>query len=210
MEKKKTVSYWIFLLVRVFSIILIVVTIINGHWLGTFNAGLTLFVTFLPNILQKKWNIVYPIELWIVALLFVMAALIFGEVFDFYYRFVWWDAALHTLSGFVIAMIAFIVVKQLNENIDIRVTLSPLFIALFAVCFSMSIGVVWEIFEYTMDSAFGTNMQKSGLVDTMQDLIVCTIGSVTVGIMGYTHLKTGKNNMIGRMMDKQEKISLEK
>jgi hypothetical protein len=207
MSKKRTASFWLFVGIRVFSIILIIVTMFTGHWLGMFNAGLTLFVTFIPNILQKKWNIVYPIELWVVVLLFVMAALIFGEVFDFYYKFGWWDDVLHVLSGFVIAMVAFIFIKQLNENADIRVTLSPFFAALFAVSFSMAISVVWEIFEYSMDTWFGTNMQKSGLVDTMHDLIVATIGAVIVGVMGYLYLKNGANNLIGRMIEKQEKLS---
>jgi hypothetical protein len=207
MSKKRTASFWLFVGIRVFSIILIIVTMFTGHWLGMFNAGLTLFVTFIPNILQKKWNIVYPIELWVVVLLFVMAALIFGEAFDFYYKFGWWDDVLHVLSGFVIAMVAFIFIKQLNENADIRVTLSPFFAALFAVSFSMAISVVWEIFEYSMDTWFGTNMQKSGLVDTMHDLIVATIGAVIVGVMGYLYLKNGANNLIGRMIEKQEKLS---
>jgi hypothetical protein len=207
MSKKKTASFWLFVGIRVFSIVLIAVTMFTGHWVGMFNAGLTLFVTFIPNILQKKWNIVYPIEIWVVVLLFVMAALIFGEIFDFYYKFGWWDDVLHTLSGFVIAMVAFIFIKQLNENVDIRVTLSPFFAALFAVSFSMAISVVWEIFEYSMDTWFGVNMQKSGLVDTMNDLIVATIGAVIVGVMGYLYLKNGANNLIGRIIEKQEKLN---
>lgn len=208
MKENKTTSHWIFWTVRIFSIVLIVLTVITGHWLGTLNASLTLFVTFLPNILQKKWNVVYPSEIWFVTLLFVMAALIFGEIFDFYYKFALWDAILHTISGFVIALVAFIIIKQLND-IDVRVDLSPFFVALFAVSFSLAIGVVWEIFEFSMDQFFGTNMQKSGLMDTMQDLIVCTIGAVIVGTMGYLHLKHGRNNMVGRMMEKQEEISQE-
>ena len=71
----------------------------------------------------------------------------------------------------------------------------------------MAIAVVWEIFEYSMDTFLGTNMQKSGLVDTMEDLIVATIGAVTVGVLGYLYLKYGKNNMVGRMIEKQEKMS---
>jgi len=207
MTKNKNVTYWIFVSARVFSVVLMAITIYTGHWLGFFNAGLTLFVTFLPNILKKRWNILYPSEIWIVTLLFVMAALIFGEIFNFYYKFEAWDTVLHTLSGFVIAMVAFIIVKQLNEEVDIRVTLSPFFVALFAVSFSMAVAVVWEIFEYAMDIWFGTNMQKSGLVDTMEDLIVATIGALIVGILGYLYLKHGNNNMVGRMIEKQEKMS---
>jgi len=208
MIKNKNITYWIFVGVRVFSTVLMAVTLYTGHWLGLFNASLTLFVTFLPNILKKQWNITYPGEIWIVTLLFVMAALIFGEIFDFYYKFAAWDTILHTLSGFVIAMVAFIIVKQLNEDMDIRVTLSPFFTALFAVCFSMAIAVVWEIFEYVMDMSFGTNMQKSGLVDTMEDLIVATIGALIVGLLGYLYLKHGNNNMVGRMIEKQEKNNI--
>ncbi len=210
MKENKSAAYWTFVIVRVFSVVLMAITLYTGHWLGFFNASLTLFVTFLPNILKKRWNIVYPSEIWVVTLLFVMAALIFGEIFNFYYKFEAWDTILHTLSGFVIAMVAFIIVKQLNEEVDIRVTLSPFFVSLFAVCFSMAVAVVWEIFEYAMDTWFGTNMQKSGLVDTMEDLIVATIGALIVGVLGYLYLKHGKNNMVGRMIEKQEKISTSK
>lgn len=198
----------IFFLVKFLSLVLIGITFVTGNWLGFFNSGLTLFVAYLPNILKRRWNIVYPNEIWIVTLLFVMCALIFGEIFNFYYAFWWWDAALHTLSGFVIALVAFIIVKQLNEAIDIRVTLSPFFVALFAVSFSMAVGVVWEIFEFSMDQFFGTAMQKSGLVDTMWDLIVCTIGSVVVGVMGYVYLKRGKRNIVGDIIEKQESLNL--
>ena len=196
----------IFFLVKIFSLILIVVTFFSGNWLGFFNSGFTFFVAYVPHVLKKRWNIVYPNEIWVVTLLFVMSALIFGEIFNFYYRFWWWDMTLHTLSGFVIAMIAFIIIDQLNETVDIRVVLSPFFVVLFAVCFSIAIGVVWEIFEFTMDQNFGTNMQKNGLVDTMWDLIVCTIGSVIVGTLGYVHLKKGKNNIVGCMIEKQSQI----
>jgi hypothetical protein len=210
MQEKKgehIVAFWIFVGVRVFSIVLMAITLYTEHWLGFFNASLTLFVTFLPNILKKRWNIIYPSEIWVVTLLFVMAALIFGEIFDFYYKFEAWDAILHMLSGFVIAMVAFIIVKQLHEDVDIRVTLSPFFVSLFAVSFSMAVGVVWEIFEYLMDVWFGTNMQKSGLVDTMEDLIVATIGALIVGLLGYLYLKYGNNNMVGRMIEKQERMT---
>ncbi len=210
MKKNKSAAYWTFVIVRVFSVILMAITLYTGHWLGFFNAGLTMFVTFLPNILKKRWNIIYPNEIWVVTLLFVMAALIFGEIFDFYYKFESWDTILHTLSGFVIAMVAFIIVKQLNEEVDIRVTLGSFFVALFAVCFSMAVAVVWEIFEYVIDTLFGTNMQKSGLVDTMEDLIVATIGALIVGVLGYLYLKYGKNNMVGRMIEKQEELSISK
>jgi hypothetical protein len=208
MTSKKTVSYWLFVGIRVFSIILIGVTMFTGHWLGMFNATLTLFVTFMPNILQRRWNIVYPIEIWVVVLLFVMAALIFGEIFNFYYKFYWWDDILHVLSGFVIAMLAFIFIKQLNDNR--HVNLNPFFAVLFAVSFSMAIAVIWEIFEYTMDQLFGTNMQKTGLDDTMHDLIVATIGAMIVGIMGFLYLKKGSNNIIGRMLEKQKHLESQK
>jgi hypothetical protein len=53
----------------------------------------------------------------------------------------------------------------------------------------LSIGALWEIFEFLMDSLFGLNMQKSGLIDTMWDLIVDALGALVISILGYLYLK---------------------
>ena len=118
-------------------------------------------------------------------------SLFFGEVLDFYYRYWWWDILLlHAQSGFLLGITGFLLVYVLNANENINFDLSPGFIALFAAMFAVSMGTIWEIFEYLMDQSFNLNMQKSGLHDTMSDLIVDSIGALVIAVMGYGFLKT--------------------
>ncbi len=98
---------------------------------------------------------------------------------------------LHTLSGVILGFVGFILIYILNREEDIDVILSPLFIAVFTFTFAVSFGVFWEIFEYAMDTMFGFNMQKSGLVDTMWDLIADCIGGGIASFYGYMYLKNG-------------------
>lgn len=197
---QKTKEHIVFKTVKILSVGLIIWAVFNTNWLLAYNAGLTLIVAFFPQILQKKWNVSYPGAIDVSILLFVVCALIFGEAFNFYYKFAWWDVALHTFSGVIIALVAFIIIKQLND-IDMRVSLSPIFVALFALSFAMLFGSVWEIFEYMSDQLFNTNMQKNGLDDTMQDLIVSLVGATTVSIFGYFYVKYGTKNFVGKMVE---------
>ncbi len=135
-----------------------------------------------------------PSEIQIVAVLFIFATLFLGEIRDYYDRFWWWDAALHTTSGLLLGMLGFMSVYMLNEDRNVDLHMRPLFVALFAFFFAVGIGAIWEIFEFAMDEWFGTNMQPatpgdpSGLSDTMHDLIVDTVGAAIVSIGGWRYL----------------------
>ena len=67
--------------------------------------------------------------------------------------------------------------------------MSPLLIALFSFTFSLALGALWEIFEFSMDQIFLTNMQTSGVVDTMWDLIADALGAFSMSVIGFLHLK---------------------
>lgn len=149
-----------------------------------------LLITFSPALLHTRYRIRIPYEFETLAVIFVCLSLFFGEVLDFYNRYWWWDLFLHAWSAFLLGIMGFVLVYVLNENENINFDLSPVFIALFAFTFAISVGVLWEIFEYFMDQTFGMNMQKSGLHDTMWDLIVDTAGAATMAILGYGYLQT--------------------
>lgn len=106
--------------------------------------------------------------------------------------------ALHTTSGFLLGIIGFLMVHVLNETEEIGMHMKPGFVAFFAFLFAVGFGVIWEIFEFAMDSFFGMNMQKlmlgdpSGLTDTMWDLMVDAVGALTIAIIGYLYIKKGK------------------
>ena len=97
---------------------------------------------------------------------------------------------LHTLSGAIIGAIGFSLVYMLNEKDRVAMKLSPVFVAIFSFGFALSIGTLWEIFEFLMDSLFGFDMQKSGLIDTMWDLIVDALGALVISVLGYLYLKS--------------------
>ena len=156
------------------------------------------------DFLSKRSKLKYPVELEIIIVLFLFASMFLGDIRGFYETFPWWDTMLHTLSGVVLALIALLLVYTLNQRHRESLHLSPFFVALFAFSFAIMLGVLWEIFEFTMDQVFGMNTQitETGVVDTMWDLIVDTLGALIVAIAGYIYLKFGKKGVVGKTMDR--------
>ncbi|HEY9032781.1 MAG TPA: hypothetical protein VIN71_02500 [Pseudomonadales bacterium] len=167
----------------------------RGQWLTLLIALVILAITLLPVLLEKRFRLFIPPPFQLLTVAFVFASLFLGEVRGYYTRFWWWDIALHTSSGFLLGIVGFLLVHVLNEIEDTGVHMRPGFVAFFAFLFALGIGALWEIFEFTMDSLFGMNMQKpmlgdpSGLTDTMFDLVVDAIGALVISLYGYQHLK---------------------
>jgi uncharacterized membrane protein len=162
-----------------------------------------LVITFMPLLLPNRDKVHVPYEFESLAIIFICLALFFGEVLDFYNRYWWWDLFLHAWSGFLLGITGFVLVYVLNENQNINFDLSPGFIALFACLFGIGMGTVWEIFEYVMDQSFGLNMQKSGLDDTMWDLILDTLGAMVIAVLGYRYLQTHEtDSFLERWIDR--------
>ena len=151
----------------------------------------------LPSFLYKKFHVTIPSNTIIAYLIFLYAAIVLGEVRSFYYRFEHWDTVLHAFSAGMLGSLGFDVVNFLNKSDTIKLQLSPFFVALFAFCFAISIGVLWEIYEFSFDGILGLNMQKFrledgtnligrlALVDTMDDLIIDCIGAFVTSVIGY-------------------------
>lgn len=202
---------------RVFRILLILaifITIYMGSWLNLFIAILALFLTHLPYVIANKWKIYLPPEMQLTILLFLFGSMFLGELNNFYERFWWWDVMLHTMSGVILGYTGFALVFTLNSEEKVQVNLSPIFVVIFAYTFAIAVGAVWEIFEFTMDSIFGLNMQKSGLVDTMWDLIVDSLGGLFASVKSYKYLKTGSSSFfirgIRKFLSKNRKTKIEK
>ncbi len=177
--------------------------LIGEQYQAAMETILILVITYLPRLMHSRYDVRIPYEFESLAVLFVCLSLFFGEVLDFYNRFWWWDLFLHAWSGFLLGVTGFVLVYVLNENDSVQLDLSPGFISLFACMFAIGIGAVWEIFEFVMDQSFGLNMQKSGLVDTMWDLIVDTIGAVTISVLGYGYLSTvERDSFLERWIDR--------
>ena len=169
------------------------VLLLSGReWPQAFFVAGIMVLTLAPLVFRMPVEI--PSEIQIVAVLFVFATLFLGEVRDYYERFWWWDAILHTSSGLLLGMIGFMFVYILNEDRQVDLHMRPSFVALFAFFFAVGIGAIWEIFEFGMDRYLGTNMQPatpgdpSGLTDTIHDLIVDTLGAAIVALGGWRYL----------------------
>lgn len=160
--------------------------------------GCIIILTVLPTLLGRRFNVFIPPEFEMVSVGFIFLSLFLGEVRSYYQRFWWWDAVLHTGSGFLLGIFGFLLVYVLNQEKNIQLHMRPAFVALFSFVFAVAIGAVWEIFEFSMDNAFGLNMQKSGLRDTMWDLIVDTVGAFVVSTGGYIYMKRGMKSFVER------------
>lgn len=169
------------------------------EWLTSFVAIGTFVITLLPFFLQKKFKLSIP-NFFIAAIVFFIAAtLFFGEESHFYYRFWWWDSMLHGFSAIGFGVLGFIIMVYLSQSSKLKA--SPFLISLFSFSFALAVGALWEIFEWGMDQTFGTNMQKSGLPDTMKDLIVDSIGGIIASIAGYLYLCYGKSALLSSLID---------
>jgi len=186
--------------IRLLLVGAIIGNIFSQNWFNLFTSSLALFATYFPFILAEKNHLQIPPGFQIVILFFVFASMYLGELKEYYFKFWWWDMMLHALSGIILGIIGFILVYLLNQEEEIDVVLSPIFVAIFSFAFSVSIGALWEIFEFSMDSMFGLNMQKpmgglffktnqSALIDTMWDLIVDSLGALAASIVGYIYMK---------------------
>jgi len=164
--------------------------VLQGRYQAAIEVAIILCITFLPLLLGQRFQVKIPHEFESLAVVFVYMSLFLGEVQGYYARFWWWDIVLHTGSGFLLGILGFLLVYVPNEKEDIELDLHPKFIAFFAFIFAMGMGSVWEIFEFSMDQLFGMNMQKSGLVDTMWDLIVDGVGALIISILGWGFLRT--------------------
>ncbi len=168
--KKRNILLYITLYLFVIGIM--IYSFINADYNNVFMCILTLILFLIPTIVDRKFNIKLPTVLESLIILFIFAAEIMGEIGEYYLRVPYWDSVLHTLNGFIMAAIGFSMIDILNNSPKLHFNMSPIFVAFVSFCFSMTIGVLWEFFEYGMDIITITDMQK--------DLIVQGISSVTL------------------------------
>ena len=158
----------VYLVLRALVLLVMVRSFLRADYESVFLCGLTLVLMILPSFFSRKLNIELPSTLEIIILLFIFAAEILGELNSFYIRVPNWDTMLHTLNGFLCAAIGFALVDMLNRQDRFSFKLSPVYLALVAFCFSMTVGVLWEFYEYTGDRFLGFDMQKDTVVNTIR------------------------------------------
>lgn len=173
--RKKSVTA-VYLVLRLMVIVVMVAQFFNGNFENVFLCGLTLILFLLPTVFERKLKVELPDTLEIIILLFIFAAEILGEIRAYYTTYQGWDTMLHTLNGFLCAAIGFSLVDMLNREERFSMTLSPVFMAIVAFCFSMTIGVLWEFFECTMDQFFLLDMQKDAVVHQISSVMLDPTG----------------------------------
>lgn len=186
----------------------------SDYVLMLFQCLLGAIAMIIPTKITHKIKIEIPSNLYFLYIIFLYCAIFLGEVRSFYYTIPHWDTILHTFSGAMIGAFGFSIINLLKQKSN-NVELSPFFVAMFSFMFAVTLGVIWEIYEFACDTVLGTNMQKfamSGgeqligrlaLKDTMEDLIVDCIGALIMSTIGYISLKH-KKGWIERILIKKK------
>ena len=168
-RETKKISLLVYLILRILVIICMVLEILRGDLNNAFLCLLSLLLFTIPTILEDKFKIGIPSVLESIIYLFIFSAEILGEINNFYGNIPHWDTILHTINGFLAAGVGFSLIDLLNKNSK-GINLSPLFVAIVAFCFSMTIGVLWEFFEYGADRYLKFDMQKDRIVSTISSV----------------------------------------
>ena len=146
--QNKKLVLTVYLTLRVLVVMVMVAQLLNRNYENAYICVLTLLLFTIPSIAERKLRVDLPDTLEIIILIFIFSAEILGEIKEYYLAFPFWDTLLHTVNGFLFAAIGFSLVNILNEDKRVSLTLAPLYMALTAFCFSMTIGVLWEFFEW--------------------------------------------------------------
>ncbi len=197
-------------LLQLVLVIFFFIFLTRESWLNAFLTAGILILTLLPGLIRHNYKVFLPVEFDLLAIVFIFATLFLGEVHRYYTLFWWWDVVLHTSSGFLLGVAGFLLVYILNEEKRINLKMKPGFVAIFAFAFTIAIGVFWEIVEFGLDNALGLTMQKTGIADTMWDLIVDSLGAGVIAIIGYFYTRKGEfllfDRMVHRFVEKNPRV----
>ena len=185
--KRQPAVFTVYMVLRLIVLATLVSSILRGEYESAFICLLVLALFMLPFFIQQNFGIELPSTLEIIILLFIFAAEILGELKCYFITFSHWDSMLHTTTGFLCAATGFALIDILNRNSRIKFQLSPIYVALTAFCFSMTVGVLWEFFEFGMDRLFLMDMQKDTVVQSITSVMLDpTNSNIPVTIDGIT------------------------
>ena len=191
----------LYLLIRLSVVLVLVAQAFNHDWVNVGYCILTLFLLTIPSFIENNWHIDIPDTLEVIVILFIYAAEILGEIRSYYIHVPAWDTALHTITGFLAAAVGFSLVDIVNRNENTKLFLSPLYVAIAAFAFSMTVGVLWEFFEFSCDCFLGMDTQKDAVIHTInsvyldptmsnrpvsiRDISSTAVNGIDLGIDGY-------------------------
>ncbi len=194
--KKKPAVFTVYIVLRLIVVAILVSSILRGEYENAAICLLVLFLFLLPLFVQRNFGIELPGTLEIIILVFIFASEILGELGCFFINVPNWDSILHTTTGFLCAAFGFALIDILNRNDKIKFQLSPIYVALVAFCFSMTIGVLWEFFEFSVDRLFHMDMQKDTIVHTISSVMLDpTNKNIPITIDGITSVAVNGKNL---------------
>ena len=201
--RRQPAVFAVYLVLRLIVAATLVSSILRGEYESAFICLLVLVLFLLPFFIQQNFGIELPSALEIIILLFIFAAEILGELECYFITYPHWDTILHTTTGFLCAATGFAMIDILNRNSRIKFTLSPVYVALAAFCFSMTVGVLWEFFEFGMDRLFSMDMQKDTVIGSVTSVMLDPTNSNTpVTIDGITSVAVnGRELGVGGYLD---------
>ena len=170
--RQQPAVFAVYVFLRLIVVAELVLSILRGEYESAFICLLVLVLFMLPFFIQQNFGIELPSTLEIIILLFIFAAEILGELKCYFITYHHWDTMLHTTTGFLCAATGFALIDILNRNSRIKFQLSPIYVALAAFCFSMTVGVLWEFFEFGMDRLFHMDMQKDTVVSSITSVML--------------------------------------
>lgn len=199
--KNNKAKFIIYFLLRTLIILCLILQTIRKDFENVALCFLSLILLFLPFLIERRLKVDLPNTLEIIIMLFVFSAEILGEINNFYEIIPFWDTILHTLNGFVMAAIGFSLFDILNDKIK-SIHLSPIFLCLFSFCFSMTIGIIWEFFEYGMDKIVNFDMQKDEYINKINTVTLDPEKNnnvITINNIKYTIIYDQNNNEIVKL-----------
>lgn len=195
--RQQPAVFAVYVVLRLIVVAELVLSILRGEYESAFICLLVLILFILPFFIQQNFGIQLPTTLEIIILLFIFAAEILGELEGYFITYPNWDTMLHTTTGFLCAAIGFALIDILNRNSRIKFHLSPIYVALAAFCFSMTVGVLWEFFEFGMDRLFHLDMQKDTVVQSITSVMLDPTNSNTPITIDGIHSVAVNGNDLG-------------
>lgn len=194
--RQQPAVFAVYVVLRLIVVAELVLSILRGEYESAFICLLVLILFILPFFIQQNFGIQLPTTLEIIILLFIFAAEILGELEGYFITYPNWDTMLHTTTGFLSAATGFALIDILNRNSRIKFHLSPVYVALAAFCFSMTVGVLWEFFEFGMDRLFHLDMQKDTVVQSITSVMLDpTNGNTPITIDGIHSVAVNGNDL---------------
>ena len=193
----------LYVFLRTSVILVMIAQILNRDWQNVMLCALVLFLYTIPSFIENNWHIDIPDTLEVIVYIFIYAAEILGEIRAYYISVPGWDTALHTVTGFLAAAVGFSLVDIINRNENTKMDLAPLYVAIGAFTFSMTIGVIWEFFEFFMDAFFHLDMQKDTIIHSIYSVSLDpTRSNKVVAIKGITDtVVNGESLGLGGYLD---------